>query len=212
MRHVLVFLVAKLAHLGVREFTALYSEPMYYLNQESTTFSTTTTGVVRPVRGMAGSNSSAGRDALIVAVGYDHRLISEVANHKDSALVYPVLAFPSLSPDMYQQSALRSSESGDVALTGDWVSNRRFAPANDPFSTAGILQEVVGEIDRREPGANIYLSPLSTKPQALGFALYWQLEGKARGAVTLLLPECLTYSRETSQGIKRLWTYTVELS
>ena len=212
MRHVLVFLVAKIAYMGVREFTALYSEPMCYTKQEDTIFSTTTSGITRPVRGMAGSNSSQGTDYLIIAAGYDHKLISEVTNHKDNLTVYPLFAFPSLSPDFYQQSAIRASESGDAALEGAWITNRRFAPANDPFSTASILSDIVREIDRKSIHPNIYLSPLSTKVQALGFALFWQLEGKARGAVTMLLPECLTYSRETTSGLKRLWTYTVELS
>lgn len=211
MRHVLTFLVAKIAHMGISEFTALYSEPMYYTKQEDTIFSTTTSGVPRPVMGMAGSNSSLGTDYLIIGAGYDHKLISEVTNQKDIT-VYPLFAFPSLSPDFYQQSAIRASESGAVALEPAWIVNRRFAPANDPFSTASILHDIVYEIDRKNIQANIYLSPLSTKVQALGFALYWQLEGKARGAVTMLLPECLTYSRETSSGLKRLWTYTIELS
>lgn len=212
MRHVLVFLVAKLAHLGVAEFTALYSEPLEYVKQENTTFSTATAGIPRPVKGMGGSHHSLGRDYLIIAVGYDHKLISEVTNHKDSSSVYPLFAFPSLSPDMYQQSAVSASNSGDIALGDEWISNRRFAPANDPFSTASILSEIVHDIDRKETFANIYLSPLSTKVQALGFAIYWQLEGRNRGATTMLLPECLTYSRETSIGLKRLWTYTIELS
>lgn len=217
MRHVLVFFVAKLAHMEILEFTALYSEPMHYSKQEATIFSTTTSGVTRPIRGMAGSNYSQASDYLIIAAGYDHKLINQVTNHKDNLTVFPLFAFPSLSPDFYQQSAVRASESGAVSKEGTWITNRRFAPANDPFSTANTLHDIVDEIDRDEVhkngiGANIYLSPLSTKVQALGFALFWQLEGKARGAVTMLLPECLTYSRETSSGLKRLWTYTIELS
>lgn len=212
MRHVLVFLVAKLAHMGLKKFTALYSEPVSYTKREDTAFSTTTSGLVRPVRGMAGNNSSSAQDHLIIAVGYDHKLISEVANHKDDSLVYPLFAFPSLSADMYQQSAAKASESGEVTLRGEWVSSRRFAPANDPFSTAAVVAEVVRDIDKRGNPANIYLAPLSTKVQTLGLALYWQLEGRVRGGVTVLLPECIKYSRETSKGLKRLWLYTVELA
>ncbi len=211
MRHVLVFLVAKLERLRVSQFTAIYSEPVSYVKQEDTLFSTTTTGKVRPIRGMAGSNSSSGRDYLVIAVGYDHRLVSEVTNHKDNSSVYPLFAFPSLSPDMYQQSAIRASESGDVTLEREWISNRRFAPANDPFSTALVVSEIVSEIEKKGGDANIYLAPLSTKVQALGFSIYWLLEGKSRGAVSMLLPECETYSRETSVGLKRLWSFTVEL-
>ncbi|MCC6076490.1 hypothetical protein ACFPTX_02045 [Pseudomonas sp. GCM10022188] len=210
MRHVLVFLVAKLAHSGVQRVTFLYSEPVSYVQQEDTPFSTTTTGRVRPVRGMSLVNASNDKDHLILGVGYDHKLISEVVNNKDDAEVYPVFGFPSLGPDMYQQSALRASESGDVALSSKWVSNRNFAPANDPFATAEAIRDIVLRIDFKYGSPNIYLAPLSTKAQTLGFALYWQLEGRQRGGVSLLTPECTTYSRETSLGIKRLWAYEVE--
>ncbi len=211
MRHVIVFLVAKLEHMGLREFTAVYSEPVAYLKQEQTSFSTTTSGVVRAVRGVGPSNSGKGEDALIVAVGYDYKLIGEVASNKDGATVYPLFGLPSLSPDMYQQSAISASASGDVALSNEWVNNRRFAPANDPFSTARAVSEIVSVLDRQSPKRNIYLSPLSTKVQTLGFVVYWLLEGRSRGGVSVILPECLTYSRETTTGLRRLWMYSVEL-
>lgn len=210
MRHVLVFLFAKLAYMGVSKVTALYSEPISYTKREETPFSTETSGIVRPVSGIAGNNYSQANDYLIIGVGYDHRLISEVSNHKDDSIVYPVFAFPSLSADMYQQSTVRAAESGDVSLRGEWITNRRFAPANDPFATAAVVRDIIADIDREEDHANIYLSPLSTKVQTLGFALYWQLEGRNRGDVSIILPECETYSRETSTGLRRLWMYTVE--
>jgi hypothetical protein len=212
MRHVLVFLVAKLAHLGVESVSVVYSEPISYSKGEGTVFSTTTTGVVRPVRGMGASNDSQGKDHLIIGAGFDSKLISLVAHCKDDSIVYPLFAFPSLSADMYQQSAVKAAQSGEVALQGEWIDNRIFAPANDPFATAEVVRDLVADIDKRAPAANIYLSPLSTKVQALGFALYWQLEGRQRGGVSMLLPECVTYSRETSSGLKRLWLYNIEFS
>ena len=211
MRHVLAFLVPKLESIGLTEFTVLYSEPQAYKKQENTAFSTKTSGVVRPVRGTGGSPDPSARNVLVIGVGYDSKLISEVAAHKDGADVYPLFAFPSLSPDMYQQSAIRAASSGEVALPEQWITMRRFAPANDPFSTAAAIRSIVEEVDRQGAPANIYLSPLATKVQTLGFALYWQLEGRLRGGVSILLPECTTYSRETTTGLKRLWSYTVEL-
>lgn len=211
MRHVLAFLVPKLAYVGVKRFTALYSEPLSYTNQEETVFTTTTSGVVRPVRGMFGSPGP-GRDHLLVAVGYDHKLISEVSSYKDGVSIHPLFAFPSLSADMYQQSALRAEKSGEVVLRPEWVANRIFAPANDPFSTASVISDRVASIDAKGVGETIYLAPLSTKAQTLGVALYWLLEGRSRGRCTVLAPECVTYSRETSSGVRRLWKYDIELA
>ncbi|WP_043359384.1 hypothetical protein [Methyloversatilis universalis] len=211
MRHTLAFLLPKLLHAGIGEFTALYSEPVSYSKQEATQFSTTTSGSVRPVRGMYGS-PGAGKDHLVMAIGYDHKLISEVSAYKDGVITHPLFAFPSLSADMYQQSAVRAEKSGDIVLKPEWVSNRLFAPANDPFATAGVVSELVRTIDTKGVGQNIYLSPLSTKPQVLGMSLFWLLEGQSRGRCSLLLPECVTYSRETSTGLRRLWKYRVELT
>ncbi|MDQ7954756.1 MAG: hypothetical protein RET84_02550 [Pseudomonadota bacterium] len=211
MRHALSFLVAKLGSIGINNFAVLYSEPLHYVKQEATRFSTQSSGAVRPVRGMYGSPGS-GRDHLIIAVGYDHQSVSEVAAHKDGVTVHPLFAFPSLSADMYQQSAIRAERSGEVAVRPEWVSNRFFAPANDPFSTAQVLSERIRQIDAKGPDQNVYISPLSTKVQALGVSLYWYLEGRGRGRTTVLLPECLSYSPETSTGLKRLWKYDVELS
>jgi len=211
MRHVLIFLFAKLAHLGVRDVQVLYSEPDTYTNQEDTVFSTKTSGTVRPVRGMRAVNNENASVVLLLGVGFDHKLISEVMNHKENVEVFPILGFPPLSPDMYQQSALRASASGGQALEDAWLTNRRFAPANDPFATAAVISEIIGQLDRGGNPPNVYLSPLSTKAQALGFAIYWILEGRNRGGVSILLPECVTYSRETSHGIRRLQSFDVEL-
>ncbi|MEN7432372.1 hypothetical protein VA599_16640 [Chromobacterium sp. TRC.1.1.SA] len=211
MRHVLSFLIAKLAYLDIRTFDVIYSEPISYSKAEDTLFSTETSGVVRPVRGMAGSNITGGKDHLIIGVGFDSNLISLVSHQKDDAETYPLFAFPSLSADMYQQSAIRAAKSGEVALQNEWLSNRLFAPANDPFATAQVLSELISKIDRKHPESNIYLSPLSTKAQALGFALYWCLEGRQRKTTSILLPECIRYSRETSTGLRRLWLYTIEI-
>lgn len=212
MRHVLVFLFAKLGSMGLESVHAIYSEPISYSKAEGTIFSTTTSGVVRTVRGMSASSLQQGKDHLVVGVGFDAKLISMVSHYKDDAVTHPVFAFPSLSADMYQQSAINAAHSGEVALQGEWIDNRVFAPANDPFATAEVIRDLVKDIDYRYISANIYMAPLSTKVQALGFALYWWLEGRARGGVSLLLPECLTYSRETSSGLRRLWLYTIEFS
>ena len=211
MRHVLLFLIPKLASKNVAKITVIYSEPDSYSNQEATEFSTRTTGIVRTIHGMRQTNNEHASDALILGVGFDHKLISEVLNSKDQFVVYPILGFPSLSPDMFQQSAVRSARSGAPALDADWITNRNFAPANNPFATATVISSIVNKLDMARVAPNVYLSPLSTKVQTLGFALYWILEGRYRGGVSMYLPECETYARETSTGLKRVWSYEIEL-
>lgn len=211
MRNSLAFLVPKLAHLGVQSFTAIYSEPVSYSRQEATQFATTTSEIVRPIRGMYGTPGS-GANHLLLAVGYDHQLTSQVFSYKSNVISHPLFSFPSLSADMYQQSALRSEKSGEIVLKDDWINNRFFAPANDPFATAGIVSERIQHIDQKGAEENIFLAPLSTKVQVLGMSIYWLLEGSKRGRCAVLLPECLTYSRETSTGLKRLWAYEIELT
>ena len=51
-----------------------------------------------------------------------------------------------------------------------------FRPANDPFATANVLQERVKAEESRGGVTNLYLAPLGTKPQTLGFALYFATE------------------------------------
>jgi hypothetical protein len=210
MRHVLVFLIASLRMRKVKKITALYSEPDAYSKQEDTVFSTAT-GAARIINGMGGKKIQKADEILILAVGYDYKLINEVTSDRDYMPVYPIFGFPSLSPDMYQQSAIKSSESGSATFASSWVGNRRFAPANDPFTTAEVVAEIVAERERSNQATNIYLSPLSTKAQALGFALFWLYEQNSRRSIAMLLPTLETYSRETSTGLKRLWEYIVEL-
>ncbi|HCL0977727.1 TPA: hypothetical protein N1273_005253 [Salmonella enterica] len=211
MRHVLIFLVASLKFRGVNKFIAIYTEPTFYSKAGDTDFGSTTE-IVRAVNGISCASNSEYKDHLIINIGYDHKMVSQVAAYKDGATFHPLFSFPSLSADMYQQSAIRASKSGDITQNRDWKIKRKFSPANNPFITAQVLSDLIYEIDKSfDKKNNIYLAPISTKAQTLGFAIYWALEGCNRG-VTILLPECINYSTETSIGLKRLWVYEVELS
>lgn len=211
MRHVLIFLVASLKFRGVNKFIAIYTEPTFYSKAGDTDFGSTTE-IVRAVDGISCASNSEFKDHLIINIGYDHKMVSQVAAYKDGATFHPLFSFPSLSADMYQQSAVRASKSGDITQNRDWKIKRKFSPANNPFITAQVLSDLIYKLDKSfDSKNNIYLAPISTKAQTLGFAIYWALEGFERG-VTMLLPECISYSTETSIGLKRLWVYEVELT
>jgi hypothetical protein len=113
---------------------------------------------------------------------------------------------------MYQQSVLRSRLAAEELSDPDFSdTNRSFAPANDPFGTAAVLSEIVAQRRMERGITNLYLSPLGTKPQVIGFGLYHIFEcPNAEASITF--PFSRGYSPETGQGVSRTWIYTIEFN
>lgn len=111
---------------------------------------------------------------------------------------------------MYQENVMRAGRASDAIGANKFFDRESFfAPANDPFVTAEVVSEIVRLRKKLGPISNLYLSPLATKPQALGFALFYLNE--CIGTTTsILFPVSSKYSRETSVGLQRVWQYTVE--
>ena len=209
MRPQLVFLVIWLLGQRKRPFVALYSDPTHYARKENTVFSKGPVVEVRQISGCEGThNWDNAADCLFIGMGYDDELVRRVAEFKDEARKVQVYGLPSLEADMYQESVLRSFRANEAL--GQWVDERCFAPANDPFATANVLQARVEEEEVRPEGlTNLYLAPLGTKPQTLGFALYFATERRDT-ATSIIFPFTRGYEPETSKGIARTWVYDVE--
>ena len=88
--------------------------------------------------------------------------------------------------------------------------NPAFAPANDPFATAAVLHDIFEEERARRPVRNLYLSPLATKAQALGFALFYVFECENE-PVSFLYPFAEKYGRGSATGYSGTCRYYVEL-
>lgn len=191
--------------LGIKKFDIIYTEPEQYGRKENTQF-TRDVSFVRQVSGFEGTHiDDVAHDILIIGVGYDDELISRVISDKDSATIIQLLSLPSLSADMYQESILRLERSSTLSDMND--EHIFFAPANDPFVVASELSKKINQL-RRGPVHNIYLSPLATKPQTLGFALYYLNELVDQPA-SIVFPFSKSYFRETSKGIGRTWLYEI---
>lgn len=152
-------------------------------------------------------------DLLIIAAGYDHSRIIDVANYKKSAKKVLLFGFPSSSPGMFQENIIRAYQA-EAAVGSDCFKDMDlniFAPANDPFSTAQALKEYIEKTSKRRPVSNIYLAPLSSKPQALGIALYYIWEKGLERPMSIIYPFCERYIGDTATGIARVWRYEVEL-
>lgn len=208
MRPHLAFLMALFANRQVSHFEIIYSDPIHYTRQEKTQFTKGPVTEVRQIRGFEGvHNPSTTNDLLIIGIGYDDELISRIAQDKANARKAQLFGLPSLEPDMYQQSVIRADGAAEAVGAGD--ADRLFAPANDPFVTAQVLRERVAREEAKEPVSNLYLASVGTKPQMLGFALYFLTERRS-GPTSLIFPYASSYSQETTQGIARTWHFQIE--
>ena len=207
LRPHLVFLVRYLTQQGVRKFDAIYAEPSHYAHKVETVFAHENIVSVRQVAGCEGLHSiSLSADALIMAVGYEHHLVTRVAEQKAHARKIRVLGFPSLQADMYQESVVRQSRAAEAV--GEAVETM-YAPAYDPFVLATALSARVANLEAAGL-TNLYLSPLSTKPHALGVALFYVYE-RLGTATSIIYPFAESHAQQTSRGLARIWRYEVEL-
>jgi hypothetical protein len=207
MRPQLLFLMRFLFEHDVKRFQLLYSEPLTYTKGESTAFSDEVVTEVRQVCGFEGEHTPAlAGDFLIVGCGYDHKLIEHVANHKMKAKKIQLFGFPALRPHMYQENRVRTQRGADAFGN---VEEIFFAPAYDPFVTAEVLGMIVEKY--RSEIANLYLSPLATKPQVAGFALFY-LRERLTVPASIVFPFSTGYSQRTSVGISHIWRYTVDFN
>jgi hypothetical protein len=130
---------------GLRSFDVIYTEPNQYKEGEETQFTETPT-YVKQILGYSGVHiSDMSNDLLIVAAGYDHSRIIEVATEKKSAKKVLLFGFPPCSPGMFQENILRAFQA-EPAVGMDCFRNMDlniFAPANDPFSTAQALKDYI---------------------------------------------------------------------
>lgn len=208
MRPQLVFLVVWLLGAKKKPFIALYTDPTHYAKQENTVFSKGPVMEVRQIAGCEGTHiPDTAADCLFIGMGYDDELVRRVAESKEDARKIQMYGLPSLAADMYQESVLRSFKASEAL--GPWWDDRCFAPANDPFATANVLQERVKQEESGYRLTNLYLSPLGTKPQVLGFALYFATERRGTPS-SIIFPFTSGYEQETSKGVARSWVYNVE--
>jgi hypothetical protein len=211
MRPHLMLLPRLLRDMGFNRLDVLYSDPLAYEQGDKTPFTKGAVTEVRQVRGFEGVHEpdAGDRDLLVIGAGYDDELIRRVAENKRAARKIEMFGLPSLQPHMYEENRLRAAKAEEAVgpLPQHAV---LFAPANDPFATAQELHDRLAEERVRRGIGNLYLSPLATKAQAVGFALYYLTEC-AGTAASILFPFAEYYSQETSVGLARVWHYALEL-
>lgn len=199
---------------GVTKFDVLYSEPQRYIMAENTSFSDYYFDT-KQILGYGGMHSSEmNNDILIIASGYDDQRISDIANFKKSVKKkIQILGFPPLQADMFQENIVKAYNAESALGSQCFVNmeNNIFSPAYDPFVTAQNIKEYLDEKQRKAPFSNIYLSPLSSKPHALGIALFYIWEQGHHQSMSVIYPQCKNYITENSEGIGCIWRYEFEI-
>lgn len=208
-----LFLLLRLLHIkGYHKVDCIYAEPNQYTDDEDTSFSSEPLEV-KQVYGYSGTHvSDMSNDLLVIAAGYDTMGIVQVAYSKRSAKKVLLLGFPPTSPIMFQENLLKAYMA-ESAIGNDCFRNldmNIFAPAVDPFATAQAINEFIGR-KRKEPFTNVYFSPLSSKPQALGLALYYLWQEGWKKEWSVIYPFCRNYMNDTAKEISKIWLYKVEL-
>ena len=211
--HLLVLLWA-LREIGVSSFDVLYSDPVRYVDDEDTPFTTGPLLRVEQVPGYAGYHraSVAVNDLLVIGAGYDYAQIARACEQKRNSKKYLLTGLPSLQPHMYQESVLRIRRAAE-SIGALPIERRLYASANQPFSVAQVLHDVVAREKAEARGSsngNLYLCPVGPKPHVLGFAIYY-LRELIGGTASIIYPFAQSYSRLTTQGLSRTWEYRIEL-
>ena len=213
--HLLV-LLRTLRDEGIRTFDILYSDPVRYIENENTRFTTGPIVRVDQIPGYEGVHPPAvvSKDVLVIGAGYEDEVIRRICDAKTNSNKYIFTGLPSLQPHMYQESVLKIKKAEE--WTGTIPPQRRmYASASHPFIVAQVLHDLIDDLEeesaiRGDGPVNFYLSPVGPKPHVIGFAICYlrELEHKA---ASIIYPFAESYSGETTVGLRRTWRYRVEL-
>ncbi len=210
------YLILVLKNNGFNKFDIIYTEPNGYSNHEDTKFSNDSATSTRSINGYDTKSDQNKDDLLIINAGYDYTLVSRIAENKKNIKNNKILiGFPSLQPIMYQENILNFRKVAEELSINAIDFNPLFAPANDPFETAKVIDKYVEEyILSHKDISTIYLAPLATKAQALGiqlFTIYEKEKYESKGIdLKIIYPFTNGYSKDSGKNLFRINKYILE--
>lgn len=212
----MIYLLNVLRLCGFTKIDVVYSEPKTYQKQDETTFSDGNFIKVRSINGFEMRTDQGEDDLFIINAGYDYQRIINVASHHSSVKKQILVGFPSLQPIMYQENILNVEKASDELNISEGEYDPLFAPANDPFETAKVVDRYIFQHIRKSKNIeNIYLAPLATKAHTLGlllFLFYCEKELNEKGInIKIIYPFCGAYSPSSSKELFRINVYSLEL-
>ena len=190
----------------------LYTEPASYhklrlkmvpknTNQEDSEYFTKGTVRIGEVPSYSGKIELTKKNALVVLLGFEGERAVQVFNEVNPDLTIPVNGFPAYRPEFKDISILSNEE---LLREPEIMKELMYAPANDPFETKNTLEEIYS---KHSENYNISVSPLGTKPMAIGSCLF-ALE---HSDIRIIYPYPIEYNIKSSKGFGETWNYIVSI-
>jgi len=189
--------------LLLKHLDSLHTKNMYFLYTEPASYDILTKGtmIAKDVPGYSGAKDLGKKDALVILLGFEGNRAVQVLNEVNPDLTIPVNGFPSYRPNFKDRSIMENKE---LLSEDDILKNLCYAPANDPFETKNLLEEIYFKYSHRY---NITIVPLGTKPMAFGSCLFAMEHKDCR--IVYSYPK--EYSAKPSKDWGDSWMYFVKL-
>lgn len=187
----------------IGELYIIYTEPKSYHKTKLEMFSasnnhftkgTINTGEIPSYSGIQDLNK---RNALIILLGFEGERPLEVSNAINPDITIPVNGFPAYRPEFKDGSLILNDE---LLKEPDVFKKLMYAPANDPFETKNVFEDILSEYTNEY---NISIAPLGTKPMALGSCFFALQHPTCR----IIYPYPLKYNFKYSKGYGTTWVY-----
>ena len=210
--YIFVLLKYLLCERNMEKIYLLYTEPASYHklklkkvpknnNQEDSEYFTKGTVKIGEVPTYSGKRELTKKSALVVLLGFEGERAVQVFNEVSPDLTIPVNGFPAYRPEFKDLSILSNEE---LLKDSEIMKELTYAPANDPFETKKTLEEIYS---KHSDNYNISVSPLGTKPMAIGSCLF-ALE---HSDIRIIYPYPIEYNIKSSKGFGETWNYIVSI-
>lgn len=210
--YIFILLKYLLCERNMEKIYLLYTEPASYhklrlkkvfknKNQEDSEYFTKGTVKIGEVPTYSGKQELTKKSALVVLLGFEGERAVQVFNKVSPDLTIPVNGFPAYRPEFKDISILSNEE---LLKDSEIMKELMYAPANDPFETKNTLEEIYS---KHSENYNISVSPLGTKPMAIGSCLF-ALE---HSDIRIIYPYPIKYNIKSSKGFGETWNYIVSI-
>lgn len=152
---------------NIHNITVFYTEPQSYLFKKGLfkTFRTNSGPIsIDEIPGYPGKYLRGYKNILVLLLGFDGGLSSEISQDISPELTILVNGFPAYTPKFKDISLIANER-----LVSDPNIIKKYASANNPFDIYNVLDSI-----KNADGKNNFLNvaPLGTKPMALGACLF----------------------------------------